>query len=159
MPGCARLLGDGTLIGRWKVTTVDITDTAATKQAAWAADMLWLESPTNPLMDVADLPGLCRFGRERGALVVVDNTFATPLLQRPLEFGADLVMHSATKFIGGHSDLLLGLVVGDRPRPAGPGPAPTEAGRCNTRRAGGLPGAPRAADHAGPAGPRAGIGR
>ena len=109
--GVRALLGDGALIGRWKVTTVDITDTAATKQAAWAADMVWLESPTNPLMDVADLPELCRFGRERGALVVVDNTFATPLLQRPLEFGADLVMHSATKFIGGHSDLLLGLVV------------------------------------------------
>ena len=109
--GVRALLGDGTLIGRWKVTTVDITDTAATKQAAWAADMVWLESPTNPLMDVADLPELCRFGRERGALVVVDNTFATPLLQRPLELGADLVMHSATKFIGGHSDLLLGLVV------------------------------------------------
>ena len=109
--GVRALLADGALIGRWKVTTVDITDTAATQQAAWAADLLWLESPTNPLMDVADLPELCRFGRERGALVVVDNTFATPLLQRPLEFGADLVMHSATKFIGGHSDLLLGLVV------------------------------------------------
>ena len=93
------------------MTTVDITDTAATKQAAWAADLLWLESPTNPLIDVADLPELCRFGRERGALVVVDNTFATPLVQRPLEFGADLVLHSATKFIGGHSDLLLGLAV------------------------------------------------
>ena len=109
--GVRALLGDGALIGRWKVTTVDITDTAATQQAAWAADLLWLESPTNPLLDVADLPALCRFGRERGALVVVDNTFATPLLQRPLEFGADLVMHSATKFIGGHSDLLLGLAV------------------------------------------------
>ena len=109
--GVRALLADGALIGRWKVTTVDITDTAATQQAAWAADLLWLESPTNPLMDVADLPELCRFGRERGALVVVDNTFATPLLQRPLEFGADLVMHSATKFIGGHSDLLLGLAV------------------------------------------------
>src|SRR6476660_7909191 len=70
--GVRALLGDGALIGRWKVTTVDIT---ATKQAAWAADMVWLESRTNPLMDVADRPELCRFGRERVALVVVDNTF------------------------------------------------------------------------------------
>ena len=109
--GVRALLADGAVHGRWKVTAVDITDTAATKQATWAADMLWLESPTNPLIDIADLPELCRFGRERGALVAVDNTFATPLLQRPLLFGADLVLHSATKFIGGHSDLLLGLAV------------------------------------------------
>ena len=76
--GVRALLADGRAHGRWKVTTVDITDTAATKQAAWAADLLWLESPTNPLIDVADLPELCRFGRSTGALVVVDNTFATP---------------------------------------------------------------------------------
>lgn len=109
--GVRALLADGAAHGRWKVSTVDITDTAATKEAAWAADMLWLESPSNPMMDVADLPELCRFGRGTGALVVVDNTFATPLGQRPLDFGAQLVMHSATKFIGGHSDLLLGIAV------------------------------------------------
>jgi len=109
--GVRALLADGAAHGRWTVTTADITDTAATKEAAWTADLLWLESPTNPLMDVADLPELCRFGRGTGALVVVDNTFATPLIQRPLEFGADLVLHSATKFIGGHSDLLLGMAV------------------------------------------------
>jgi cystathionine gamma-synthase len=109
--GVRALLADGSAHGRWKVSQVDITDTAATKQAAWAADLLWLESPTNPLIDVADLPELCRFGTGTGALVVVDNTFATPLGQRPLEFGADVVLHSATKFIGGHSDLLLGLAV------------------------------------------------
>lgn len=109
--GVRALLSDGAAIGRWKVTTVDITDTSATKEAAWAADLLWLESPTNPLMDVADLPELCRFGHRTGALVVVDNTFATPLGQHPLAFGADLVLHSATKFIGGHSDLLLGIAV------------------------------------------------
>ena len=82
--GVRALLADGPAHGRWKVSQVDITDTAATKEAAWAADLLWLESPTNPLIDVADLPELCRFGNGTGALVVVDNTFATPLGQRPL---------------------------------------------------------------------------
>ena len=109
--GVRTLLNDGAAHGRWKVTAVDITDSAATEQAAWATDLLWLESPTNPLIDVADLPRLCAFGRDRGAQVVVDNTFATALLQRPLAFGADYVLHSATKFIGGHSDLLSGVVV------------------------------------------------
>lgn len=109
--GVRALLNDGAAHGRWKVTAVDITDTAATEQAAWAADLLWLESPTNPLIDIADLPRLCAFGRDRGAVVVVDNTFATALLQRPLSLGADYVLHSATKFIGGHSDLLSGIVV------------------------------------------------
>lgn len=132
--GVRTLLDDGATHGRWKVTAVDITDTAATEQAAWAADLLWLESPTNPLIDVADLARLCAFGRDRGAGVVVDNTFATPLLQRPLTFGADYVLHSATKFIGGHSDLLMGIVV------AGDSAA---AARIRRRRqvAGGTPGA------------------
>ena len=109
--GVRTLLDDGAAHGRWKVSAVDITDTAATERTAWAADLLWLESPTNPLIDIADLPRLCGFGRDRGATVVVDNTFATPLLQRPLTMGADLVLHSATKFIGGHSDLLSGVAV------------------------------------------------
>jgi cystathionine gamma-synthase len=132
--GVRALLADGAAHGRWKVSQVDITDTAATKQAAWAADLLWLESPTNPLIDVADLPELCRFGNGTGALVVVDNTFATPLGQRPLGFGADVVLHSATKFIGGHSDLLLGLAVTADP---------ALAARLATRRrlGGALPGA------------------
>src|SRR5690349_16650645 len=132
--GVRTLLNEGAGHGRWKVTAVDITDTAATEQAAWAADLLWLESPTNPLIDVADLPRLCAFGRDRGARVAVDNTFATALLQRPLAFGADYVLHSATKFIGGHSDLLSGIVV-----------ARDAAGASTVRRrrqlAGGTPGA------------------
>src|SRR6478672_1714618 len=103
--GVRTLLDDGAAHGRWKVSAVDITDTAATERTAWAADLLWLESPTNPLIDIADLPRLCGFGRDRGATVVVDNTFATPLLQRPLTMGADLVLHSATKFIGGRRQL------------------------------------------------------
>jgi cystathionine gamma-synthase len=85
----------------------DITDTDATLAAAEGAALLWLESPTNPLMDVADLPALCA----AGTLVAVDNTFATPLLQQPLALGADIVMHSGSKYIGGHADLLVGLTV------------------------------------------------
>src|SRR5215208_8115846 len=97
--------------GRAEVRFVDITDTDTVIAACDGADVLWLESPTNPLLGIADLPCLCAAARERGILCVVDNTFATPLLQRPLELGADVVVHSATKAIGGHSDLLLGAVV------------------------------------------------
>jgi cystathionine gamma-lyase len=73
--------------------------------------MIWIESPTNPLLKLVDLGALAALGRESGALVVVDNTFATPFLQRPIELGCDIVMHSATKFINGHSDMVGGLVV------------------------------------------------
>src|SRR5690606_29504820 len=76
-----------------------------------SADLLWIESPTNPLLEVADVAAICAAPREAGSLIVVDNTFATPLLQRPLELGADVTVYSATKFIGGHSDLLLGAAV------------------------------------------------
>lgn len=75
------------------------------------ATVLWVESPTNPLLDVVDLPAVIGLARQAGVMVVVDNTFATPLGQTPLSLGADLVLHSATKMIGGHSDLLLGAVV------------------------------------------------
>jgi cystathionine gamma-synthase len=97
--------------GRAQVRLVDITDTDAVLAACEGASVLWLESPTNPLLGIADLPRLCAAARDRGLLCVVDNTFATPLLQRPLELGADVVIHSATKAIGGHSDLLLGAAV------------------------------------------------
>ena len=76
---------------------------------------MWLETPSNPLLDVVDIARVAGLAAAAGALVAVDNTFATPLLQSPLELGADLVVHSATKFIGGHSDLLLGAVVCRRP--------------------------------------------
>src|SRR5207302_8875101 len=72
---------------------------------------LWIESPSNPLLEVADLAAICAAPRRPGTRVVIDNTFATPLLQRPLALGADIVVHSATKLIGGHSDLLLGVAV------------------------------------------------
>ena len=90
---------------------VDLTDTAAVQAAVRGADLLWLESPSNPLLEVADLAALCAAGRRAGAIVGVDNTFATPLLQQPLALGADVVVHSATKFIGGHSDLLSGITI------------------------------------------------
>ena len=73
--------------------------------------MLWLESPGNPLMSITDLEQCCRWAKSRKILVGVDNTFATPVLTRPLEFGADIVMHSATKYLGGHSDALGGVLV------------------------------------------------
>jgi cystathionine gamma-synthase len=113
--GVRALLADGAGKGRWQVELVDVTDTDATLAAARGAELMWLESPTNPLLDIADLQALCRGGRAAGALVAVDNTFATPLLQRPLLLGAHVVVHSATKFIGGHSDLLLGMAVAAEP--------------------------------------------
>jgi cystathionine gamma-synthase len=109
--GVGELLADAQQQGRWAVDRVDLTDTARVQAAAAGADLLWLETPSNPLLDIADLPALCAAGRHAGAMVGVDNTFATPLLQQPLALGADVVVHSATKFIGGHSDLLSGITV------------------------------------------------
>ena len=107
------LLEDGAAAGgRWSVRTVDMTDDAELAAAVRDADLVWLETPSNPLLDVVDIAAVAAAG---GALVAVDNTFATPLLQNPLALGADFVVHSATKFIGGHSDLLLGVVVCRRP--------------------------------------------
>lgn len=97
--------------GAVEVKWIDITDTDATLAACGEADLLWLESPGNPMIDVADLPALCAHARERGIYCVVDNTMASPLLQSPLDLGADVVMHSLTKWIGGHTDLLLGALV------------------------------------------------
>jgi cystathionine gamma-synthase len=75
------------------------------------AGLVWIESPTNPMLDVVDLPAVIALAKGAGAMVVVDNTFATPIGQNPIASGADLVMHSGTKLIGGHSDLMLGIVV------------------------------------------------
>ncbi len=97
--------------GRLHVRMAPADDTAAIVAAADGADMVWVESIANPLMVVADIPAIAAAARERGAITVVDATFATPLRQRPIDLGADIVMHSATKFIGGHSDLLLGAAV------------------------------------------------
>lgn len=97
------------------VRHVDLADTEAAIAAFAGADMAWLESPTNPMLEVADLPVLLAAARAAGVLSVVDNTFSTPLRQRPLAQGADVVVHSATKYMGGHSDVVLGAVVTGNP--------------------------------------------
>ncbi len=97
--------------GRVGVRQVDVADTAAVIKAADDAALVWLESPTNPALEVADLATVVPAAQQAGARVVVDNTFATPLRQRPLDLGADVVLHSATKYLSGHADAVLGAVV------------------------------------------------
>ncbi|MEI2732674.1 MAG: PLP-dependent transferase [Dermatophilaceae bacterium] len=92
---------------RW----VDVADTAEVTAALRGAAALWLESPTNPLMEVADVPAVLAAARASGVLALCDNTFATPLRCRPLALGADVVVHSATKYLCGHSDVLLGVAL------------------------------------------------
>ncbi|EWT00161.1 cystathionine gamma-synthase [Intrasporangium oryzae NRRL B-24470] len=93
------------------VVRVHATDTAGFLAALDGADLLWLESPTNPLMDVTELDVVLARARELGVTSVVDNTLATPLLSRPLTLGADVVVHSVTKYLSGHSDVVLGATV------------------------------------------------
>ena len=91
---------------------VDMADLDAVRAAcAQPLAMLWIETPSNPLLKVCDIAALAALGHAAGAVVVADNTFATPLLQRPLALGADIVMHSTTKYFGGHSDVLGGALV------------------------------------------------
>jgi cystathionine gamma-synthase len=109
--GTRALLKDLGNKGRLCLQLVDITDTRAVLTALPTTDMAWVESPTNPLLGVADLPAILQAASAAGVLTVVDNTFATPLVQQPLRWGATAVVHSVTKYIGGHSDLLMGAVV------------------------------------------------
>jgi cystathionine gamma-synthase len=97
--------------GRLATRPVDIADTSAVVAALDGARLLWLETATNPLLEIPDVPALAAAAHEAGALVCVDATFSTPLLVRPLELGADIVLHSATKYLAGHSDVLLGALV------------------------------------------------
>ncbi|MEK7424657.1 MAG: aminotransferase class V-fold PLP-dependent enzyme, partial [Actinomycetota bacterium] len=92
-------------------SAVDLTDLDALV-ASWPDDtrLVWLETPTNPLLTCIDIETVAAIAHERGALVVVDNTFATPFLQQPLALGADIVVHSATKYLGGHSDVVGGFL-------------------------------------------------
>ncbi len=106
-----------TLLARFdvEVSFVDQHDTQAFAAAMRPqTTLVMLETPSNPLLGITDLAAVARIAHERGALVTVDSTIATPVNQRPLEHGADLVLHSATKYLGGHSDLLAGAVVGSR---------------------------------------------
>jgi cystathionine gamma-synthase len=95
-------------------TAVDLSDLAAVA-AAWTdtTKLVWVETPSNPLLSIADIAALAELAHDRGGRCVVDNTFATPYLQQPLALGADAVVHSTTKYLGGHSDVVGGLVVVD----------------------------------------------
>ncbi len=113
--GVAGVADDGAAAGRWAVERLATDDTAAWIAAAGRADLLWVESPSNPLLLVADLAAIGAADRRPGGLLVVDNTFATPLNQQPLDRGADIAVQSTTKFIGGHSDLLGGVATTRNP--------------------------------------------
>lgn len=95
---------------------VDTTDPSNVEKAITEnTKMIWLESPTNPLLKISDIEAIAKIAKKQNILLVVDNTFASPILQKPLNLGADIVIHSATKYIGGHTDVLAGLVVAREP--------------------------------------------
>jgi cystathionine gamma-synthase len=120
-PGGRVLLGNDAYGGTFRLiskvhtqlawTAVDLVDVDALARD-WPADtkLVWLETPTNPLLRCFDIEVIAALAHERGAVVVVDNTFATPYLQQPLQWGADIVVHSATKYLGGHSDVVGGFI-------------------------------------------------
>ena len=124
-PGDRLLMSDDVYGGTWRLADkvwrrygietdpIDLRDLDAVA-AAFSAEkpprMVWIETPSNPLMKVVDISAVTRLAAVAGAITVVDNTFATPYLQRPLELGADIVLHSATKYLGGHSDVVGGLI-------------------------------------------------
>jgi cystathionine gamma-synthase len=123
-PGDHVVLGDDVYGGTYRLLarvlsgwglafdTVDLTDPGVVRRSIREETRLvWVETPTNPLMKVVDIAAVCEIAHQAGARVVVDNTFATPFLQRPLDLGADVVVHSVTKYLGGHSDLVGGAVV------------------------------------------------
>ncbi|MGZ8512401.1 MAG: cystathionine gamma-synthase [Candidatus Limnocylindria bacterium] len=125
-PGDRLLMSDDVYGGTWRLAdkvwrrygietdTVDLTDldaVAAAFSGPTPPKMVWIETPSNPLLKVIDISALTRLAAVGGAITVVDNTFATPYLQRPLELGADLSVHSATKYLGGHTDVMGGLIV------------------------------------------------
>ncbi len=95
---------------------VDLNDAAALEEALQPnTKMIWCETPTNPLLKIVDIVRLSAFAKKHGLLLAVDNTFSSPILQRPLELGADIVMHSATKYLNGHSDIIGGMIVVNTP--------------------------------------------
>lgn len=103
------------VLGSWGIgnTAVDMEDHAALAEAIKANNtkLVWVETPSNPMMRVTDIRAVAQIAHEAGALLVVDNTFASPYLQQPLDLGADVVVHSTTKYIGGHSDVVGGAII------------------------------------------------
>ena len=117
--GTFRTLEHAKLAYGLEVTYLDLADLEAVRQALRPdTGMIWVETPSNPLLRLSDLGALARIAGEAGALLVVDNTFLSPVLQRPFDFGADLVVHSTTKYLNGHSDVVGGAVVAGPGRPA-----------------------------------------
>jgi cystathionine gamma-synthase len=127
-PGDHIVLGDDVYGGTYRLLarvmngwgiefeTVDLTDEVSLRSAIRdRTRIVWLETPTNPLMKIVDIERVAAISREAGAMCVVDNTFATPYLQKPLELGADVVVHSVTKYLGGHSDLIGGFLATNDP--------------------------------------------
>src|SRR5258708_2637068 len=110
--GTTKLLRD--IFGPWSVelSVVDMTELGAVESAMRPTTRLvWMETPSNPFLRVTDIAAVATIARRHGALSAVDNTWGTPVLQRPLELGADVVMHSTTKYLGGHSDVLGGALI------------------------------------------------
>jgi cystathionine gamma-synthase len=132
--GTLNLLRERAAKGLFELILIDVDNTPETVNAVEAADLAWIETPTNPALLLADLEAIGQAAERSGAAVAVDNTFATPLRQRPLGFGADFVVHSASKLLSGHSDVILGAVVTNDERAH-------EAIHKNRSRMGAIPGA------------------
>ena len=114
--GTHRLLRSLSARGHFDIAFVDLTtENAAQSVATLLPKLLWIETPSNPLLRITDLGALIAAGHSAGAVVAVDNTFLSPALQRPIEFGADLVIHSTTKYLNGHSDVVGGAVIAADP--------------------------------------------
>ena len=111
----AGIIAEGARHGRWSATRLAVNDTDAWCEAASTSDLVWVESPSNPLLAVADLRRISSTPRPAGSLLAVDNTMAGPLGQQPLALGVDIAVQSATKHLGGHSDLLCGVATTRRP--------------------------------------------
>jgi cystathionine gamma-synthase len=113
--GTRHLLEDGHELGRWNLQAVELSDPKSLAEQLPSADLIWIETPSNPQLEIYDIRAIVDAAHDSNVVVAVDNTFATPLLQQPLALGADYVVHSATKFMSGHSDVLMGIAVASDP--------------------------------------------
>ena len=111
--GIRSLIRETDIGRRFEFVPIDMRDLDRVRTAveSKSTGLVWIETPSNPMIRVVDIAAICQIAHEGGALAVVDNTWATPALQRPLDLGADAVVHSATKYIGGHSDMMAGIVI------------------------------------------------